>query len=499
MWSVVKDLRVVLILAAAMSSVVMAYSGGDGSVGNPYQIDNKADLLELGATPEDYGKCFILTSDIDLAGETFTEAVIAPDMDNYELGFQGFVFTGSFNGDGHIIKNLTIKATDKDYVGLIGYQDRGKVYKLGVENIDITGRGSVGGLVGYNSGTIIACYATDAVTGYTSVGGLVGENAGLITACYATGAVTGDANGGGLVGWHSSGTITACYATGSVSESSEAAGGLVGYRESGIITACFWDIQSSGQAGGSGGKGLTTEQMKTLSIFQNAGWADQGWVINNGEDYPRLSWENTEGVPIPLPQDNPFIGSGTANDPYLIFTPQEFILLNKYSGVLNKYIKLMENLDLNGFTMYPIGDLGSFSGVFDGNGHTISNVIIHLPSNDYVGLFSYVGPCGKIQNLGIENLTITGRDYVGGLVGYADYSDIENCYITGAVNGDEFFIGGIVGYNRFSTILASHAAVSVSGSSISDYVGGLIGCNDSGVIGYSYAVSVVTGDAFVGG
>ena len=48
MRSAMRGLRVVLILAAAMSSWVMAYSGGDGTVGNPYQIDNKADLLELG-------------------------------------------------------------------------------------------------------------------------------------------------------------------------------------------------------------------------------------------------------------------------------------------------------------------------------------------------------------------------------------------------------------------------------------------------------------------
>ena len=153
-------------------------------------------------------------------------------------------YTATFDGRGHTISNLYIDRSSTDNVGLFGLLGRGgNVRNLGIEGGSVTGNRLVGGLVGFSSGTIRACYATGDASGRNRVGGLVGNNPGTISACYATGNATGTAgNVGGLVGY-SEGTISACYATGNVSGSN--VGGLVGYSE-GTISACYATGDASG-------------------------------------------------------------------------------------------------------------------------------------------------------------------------------------------------------------------------------------------------------------
>ena len=248
------------------------YGGGTGEPNDPYQITTAEDLILLGKTPEDYDKHFKLMADIDLSGYTYDRAVIAPDMDdtNYyswgEAVFDGIPFTGTFDGNSHTISQLTIAGVS--HLGLFGKLDYGaSISNLGLEVVDINGVGEyVGGLVGFNSGTITNCsstgnilgknyvggllglhsiwpgegritdcYSTSSVTGTTNVGGLVGSNEGtlwpgaeesIIADCYVTGSVTGTTNVGGLMG-SNEGTITNCYSTGSVAGDVDV-GGLVG-------------------------------------------------------------------------------------------------------------------------------------------------------------------------------------------------------------------------------------------------------------------------------
>ena len=65
-----------------ISTNVFAYSGGSGTVNDPYQIATKADFLALAANTGDYGKCFILTVDVNLEGQVFTTAILAADTDS---------------------------------------------------------------------------------------------------------------------------------------------------------------------------------------------------------------------------------------------------------------------------------------------------------------------------------------------------------------------------------------------------------------------------------
>ena len=197
-------------------------------------------------------------------------------------GSQGFVpigdyspFQGTFEGNDHIISNLTINLPSAGPAGLFG-QSNGTIRDVGLVGGSVLGSNFVGALVGYNAGTVNNSYATGAVSGFSTVGGLVGYNQQTITNSYATGAVSGSAGSsgiGGLAGWNFTGTISGSYATGAVSGSSQL-GGLVGTNLAGTITNSYWDTQTSGQPVSGGGSGLTTAQLQgTLPTgFNSAVW-----------------------------------------------------------------------------------------------------------------------------------------------------------------------------------------------------------------------------------
>jgi hypothetical protein len=230
------------ILTLAAGSAFGAYSGGSGEPNNPYQIADANDLLALAADTNDYGKCFILTADVNMQGQEFTTAIIAPDTSS-SSGFQGTVFTGVFDGNGHKVIRFTINGDgNNSYLGLFGQVNSGgSVKNLGLENFAVSGYIGVGGLVGYNGGSISNCYSTGAASGNYYVGGLVGvSGGGSISNCYSTGAVSGGSSGhevGGLVGCNFYGSISNCYSTGAVNGSSMV-GGLVGFN-GGSISNCY--------------------------------------------------------------------------------------------------------------------------------------------------------------------------------------------------------------------------------------------------------------------
>ena len=130
-------------------------------------------------------KNFFLAADIDFAGRVFQDAPIAPNTVPSSWGshYQGTTFSGVFDGGGHIIRNLTISVSDKNYVGLFGIiANPGKVQRLGLENVNVAGTSYVGGLVGaLNGGDVSECYVTGAVScmaGEMYLGGVAGIGGG---------------------------------------------------------------------------------------------------------------------------------------------------------------------------------------------------------------------------------------------------------------------------------------------------------------------------------
>ncbi|MHC4535608.1 MAG: GLUG motif-containing protein, partial [Planctomycetota bacterium] len=231
-------LRAIPILITVFSLSFPAYaqySGGTGEPNDPYQIATAKDLMLLGDSTEDYDKHFIMIDDIDLdpnlpGRKVFDKAVIAPDVNSVEDGFQGTSFNGVFDGNGHIISHLTIEG--KSYLGLFGLIDYGATVKnMSLNVIDVNGTGfNVGGLVGQNNGKIEDCYISGIVSGQNAIGGLVGSNSdmttlvmhseytggGILTNCYSTGVIRGKKDVGGLVGYNYYGTITDCHSTASM-------------------------------------------------------------------------------------------------------------------------------------------------------------------------------------------------------------------------------------------------------------------------------------------
>ena len=146
----------------------------------------------------------------------------------------------------------------------------------------------------------------------------------------------------------------------------------------------------------------------------------------------------------------------------------------------------------------PIGDPETqfrYNAVFDGNGHTISNLFIRWTDTSHIGFFRATGGNAVIRNLGLTELHVAGgANRVGGLVG-DNAGSIVDSYTTGLVTGGGR-VGSLVGFNS-GNISGSYSSVPVSGSG--DRVGGLAGSN-SGSISDSHATGAVTGRGhYVGG
>jgi hypothetical protein len=220
--------------------------------------------------------------------------------------------SGTFDGQGHEIRDLFINCPDEFAVGLFAYLMKGGIIKnVGVVNITVVGHNVVGSLLGYNEGgTVYNCYSTGNVTGHAAIGGLVGRlYDGNIINSYSTGSVTGESSTGigGLVGQqHSEGTISNCYCSCSVAGGLEFGsgdiGGLVGENYGGPVSSSFWDTETSGQSTSDGGRGKNTTEMQDITTFSVAGWniiavalneANPAyiWNIVNGLTYPFLSWQ----------------------------------------------------------------------------------------------------------------------------------------------------------------------------------------------------------------
>ncbi|MES2535016.1 MAG: filamentous hemagglutinin N-terminal domain-containing protein [Pseudomonadota bacterium] len=160
------------------------------------------------------------------------------------VGTAATKFTGSFDGLGHTVSNLSINLPATDHVGLFGYTAGSTIQNVGMAGGSVNGSWFVGMLVGLNTGTVNNSYATGNVSGIKNVGGLAGSTLGPMNNVWATGNVSNTMAGvgfvGGLVGNSATGgTITNAYATGDVSAAGPNAGGLVGFNSNSTISKAY--------------------------------------------------------------------------------------------------------------------------------------------------------------------------------------------------------------------------------------------------------------------
>ena len=403
-----------------------------------------------------------------------------------------------------------------DNVGsLVGYCDGGSITECHATGI-VIGNNYIGGLVGdfddWHTG-ISRCYATATIIGNEYVGGLAGR--GRATNCYATSTVFGNNYVGGLVGINKN--LQNCYAAGTVvanvpSNEDVFVGGLTGYYDFWYddieIVNCFYDFQISGALTCSAGVGKMTAQMQSSTTFLAWGQGDNAgvWTIDEGHDYPRLAWEGHPGIPLETTSFSDIVaGSGTPDDPYLIETAQQLAILATSPEQWDCHFELTADLDLAGAALPNIGTSESpFTGVFDGNGHTLSGYRNAASDPECTGLFGYAGYGSRsgrervvIKDLGLIEPIVNGGicDNTAALVGHFVAGIITDCYVEGGfVLGGETS-GGLVGRN-YGTIRDCYASTSVLGN---DVAGGLVGNNQYGEIINCYSTGFVLRQGNAGG
>jgi len=253
---------------------------------------NNAHQLQLMAM--DLGASYILGSNINAAATGNTSDVWA-NSTFIPIGNSVNNFTGSFNGLGHTISDLTINLPFRNEVGLFAVAMSSTIKNIGLVGSSITGYKAVGGLVGISNASIISnSYATGSVNGTTYyVGGLVGYNSlGTINNSYAKGSVSGRYTIGGLVGYNT-GSFSNSYATGSVT-GVDYLDGLVGYN-TGSFSNSFWNSQiNTNGAGFVSNSNLSSVGMMAMSSFTgwdiaNTGASGAVWRIYEGQTSPLLT------------------------------------------------------------------------------------------------------------------------------------------------------------------------------------------------------------------
>jgi hypothetical protein len=173
-----------------------------------------------------------------------------------------------------------------------------------------------------------------------------------------------------------------------------------------------------------------------------------------------------------------------------------------------KYIKLMNNIVLplnqpNNMTSIGTYPDHPFKGTFDGNGMLITNLYIDQPNTPYQGFFGYTLNA-NLYEVGLVNITASGRNYTGGMVAYASNTYMRDCYVSGGSLFALSYCGGLVGYQDQGTnsiISGCYNTCTVSGN---HYVGGLVGFSNYATVRNSYVAANVTGQgngigAIIGG
>lgn len=454
--------------AAWDGTAAAGFESGTGDSSDPYIIKTAEQLAFLAKQVnggETYrGKYFQLEADLDLSGSEWTP-----------IGTETVPFSGKFSGNGHVLTNVKISAAG-DYIGLFGY-NTGTITYVGIESGEISGGNCTGSICGLNAGTITGCYNNAPVTGKESAGGVCGKNSGTVQMSYNTGAVTGTLKTGGVCGESADrSTLANCYNTGMLVGDS-VVGGICGSVESSAdVSSSFSmaEICGNSEIGGNIGTGPSKNCFYSKDLFLKE---DFGGPVETKDLTSRLSgfsgdiWERgsyTKGTENgryrsdnytlislkgvgkaqsgELRMYNYFTVSGDSWRYYNpITTADEFQKLTQNSAMWRRNYVLQSDIDLSGRNITPIGnEVTPFYAHFSGDGHKISNLIINQPDSDNVGLFGYVS--GWLYDIITENGSITGRNNVGGIFGYASGTR-GRCVNGNAVSGVRN-VGGICGESQ---------------------------------------------------
>ena len=496
------------------------------------QLKQLADEVNAGDSKRD--KTYLLANDIDLSGYPNWTPIGRFDPPDDMLPFSGV-----FDGQGYSITGLKMSGNE-DSKGLFGYAYCEAIRNVVIRNPEIEGKDQVGALVGYqaysNQGIKNCAVIGGKIQGRSHVGGLVGYmEESPIQNCYSTCEVVAmDFYAGGIVGDHRVvASIRNCYATGNISGTYS--GGIVGVAQD--VERCV----ALGQTVTGKSSNRVTDSVRISDVYAWGGMKVNGntvtygaannengadLVCNGGALSTQFSeifanddaWTYTEnGLPIlkvVKGEQSSELPSWMLSDASTIYitTAQQLKQLadevNAGDSKSGKTVLLMNDIDLSVYPNWsPIGTLNlnwsdvsrPFSGVFDGQNHTISNLTCTSATNGYAGLFGNFD--GTVQNLILRDAQITSESNAGAVVSNNYGGRVLNCAMIGGSVKGKSIAGGVVSYNRgtVENCYATGDVTSLSGSWIC-YVGGVVGYNYmNGTVQSCYAAGRVESEKHAGG
>jgi hypothetical protein len=455
------------------------YFTGSGTEADPWLIATATDLDNVrhfvGEAHQD--KHFRQTADIDLGVSPWHEG-----EGWIPIGNSIDPFHGHYDGSGHEISNLVIARDTIEYQGLFG-RNNGTIMNLGVVNAAVTDNGSRAGiLVGLNdTGVIDNCYTSGTIQcdhEAGRIGGLTGWNNGTIrnsssaAAVHTTGVISG-----GLTGSNSGGgTLINCFATGEVI-GTEDTGGLAGSSQvGGQVISCYATGEVSGTNFTGGLIGIVRAETTTDDCYATGnvrGESSVGGLV---------------GYAIDATIQNSFF-SGTVES-------------NNRVGGLAGYVSNTTISDCysEGNIQAPGNWVGGLVGIIVNNSivsGSFSTADVHAEGYSIGGLFGSMESNSSVENAYATG-QVSGMDWTGGLVGWVDESSIQTSFFSGSVEGENR-VGGLAGTVRNSTLSDCYSEGEVHARE--EFAGGLAGSaySNSAMSG-CFSTANVTGEGnYTGG
>ena len=540
--------------AASASITPSKPTNGDGSSNNPYQISTAAHLYwfaglvngTITGVDKNPAACAKLTANI-----TVNSGVLKSDGTINSGSVSGFTawtpigyfnsssdyacYNGTFDGNGKTISGLYLDNKDMSYIGLFGYSS-GIIKNVGVVDSYFKGYVYIGGVCGYNAGTVKLCYSNSYLYG-SNIGGVCGLNfpGAVITNCYSTSIIKGGENVGGVCGANTNASITNCHNVGSLSGSTSV--GSVCGNNTGTITKCYYDnvkctikgINGSDVSGQAEGKSTTQFQSGEVAYLLQGNQSEIVWGQTIGTDsYPVIGGKevfygyidcqngmtysnNTETSDTPLHSYNN--GFCTVCDAY---QPAEYVseshhaeLLPQYDGYyaienagqLYWFANRVNNDRYNGIDAVLTDYITVNSGVIDSNGELASNTSGFRKWTP-IGWWTETGSVKYNGIIDGNNHYISGLYFNDenansvGLLGYT-VGTVRNLGIIGSYFKGGNNVGSMYGYGSGRIINCFFYHGQVHGT---QYVGGMCGNSygTSTLMCNSYMTGTVSGTKNVG-
>ncbi|HPM03535.1 MAG TPA: ZmpA/ZmpB/ZmpC family metallo-endopeptidase-related protein, partial [Candidatus Cloacimonadota bacterium] len=341
-----------------------------------------------------------------------------------------------------IISNLFINRSSQSYIGFFGYLHISVLSNIRLQQVNMTGHICVGALSGCTTDDVqvINCNVSGTVRGFRCTGGLFGQ-------AYST-------------------NMASCYSLVQVFSESDF-GGLIGYNESSnTINNSFYNFDTA----------LINNQPKisrgalTNDLFND--WINNNLSLDINDYYTldnsgRYLINDTDGFKHLLyfgKSDQNFILTSDLN-----LSSLSNLYLYEFKGIFDGNNHTISHFVINDTLAFYVGLFGKLKG------SEIKNLALtdcSITGKHYIGGISASAENSSIKNCQV-NLSINGMRDVGGIIGVSNSTQVENCSVSGSVTSLEYYGGGIIGkVEEFSTIFQCTNSAAVSGRL---YIGGIVG------------------------